>query len=250
VPDPLDPIDTLGRTAQWLLDRGVSVRLDPVLAPIGVGFANSLVRYRQIRLQWPTTPMMMGVGNLTELSEVDSAGVNLLLAAICEEWSIHSVLTTQVINWARTSVRELDVARRLVRYAVEHAVPPKHIDSKLVTLRDPDVLRYNDGQLLELSRRIQDHNYRIFVQDRELVVLGGGELFRSHDAFELFDQLFDRHASHIDASHAFYLGFELCKAAIARQLDKDYRQDESLNWGYLTEAEPERHRLRRRRTDD
>jgi hypothetical protein len=50
----------------------------------------------------------------------------------------------------------------------------------------------------------------------------------------------------MDASHAFYLGYELCKASIALTLGKEYRQDESLDWGYLTEAE-NWHRLKRER---
>ncbi len=65
--------------------------------------------------------MMMGIGNVTELTEVDSAGVNMILAAICEELGIQSVLTTQVINWCRSAVAEFDMARRLVRHAVAAA---------------------------------------------------------------------------------------------------------------------------------
>ncbi len=56
-----------------------------------------------------------------------------------------------------------------------------------------------------------------------------------------------RHVESMTAEHAFYLGYELSKAATARQLDKNYRQDESLDWGYLTVDEPLRHRLKKRR---
>jgi len=38
--------------------------------------------------------------------------------------------------------------------------------------------------------------------------------------------------------------FELCKAAIALQLGKEYRQDEALRWGLAT-VEEESHRLRK-----
>ena len=69
--------------------------------------------------------MMMGVGNLTELTDVDSAGVNTILIGFCQELGIRSVLTTAVINWARSSVREIDLARRLAHHAVDppHACP-------------------------------------------------------------------------------------------------------------------------------
>jgi hypothetical protein len=46
----------------------------------------------------------------------------------------------------------------------------------------------------------------------------------------------------IDASHAFYLGYEMHKALTALTLDKQYEQDEPLRWGYLTRAEKS-HRL-------
>ena len=35
------------------------------------------------------------------------------------------MLTTQVINWARSSVREIDLARRLMHHAVAHGTVPK-----------------------------------------------------------------------------------------------------------------------------
>src|SRR5205814_9884919 len=112
-------------------------RLDPVLEPIAFGFAASLGRYLQVRQLFPDVEMMMGVGNLTELTDVDSVGINVLLLGFCQELGIRSVLTTEVINWARSSVRELDLARRLVYHAVQHKVVPKHLEPDLVLLRDP-----------------------------------------------------------------------------------------------------------------
>ena len=40
-----------------------------------------------------------------------------------------------------------------------------------------------------------------------------------------------------DPSHAFYLGYELMKAKTALTLSKNYRQDQALDWGFLTEPE-------------
>ncbi len=66
-----------------------------------------------------------------------------------------------------------------------------------------------------------------------------------HDAdpFRLLDQLLANYRRPLDASHAFYLGYELCKAVTALTLGKQYRQDEALDWGFLTR--PERHAHRR-----
>jgi hypothetical protein len=64
----------------------------------------------------------------------------------------------------------------------------------------------------------------------------------------LFDQLLACQPKNLDASHSFYLGYELAKATIARTLGKHYEQDEALRWGFLTEEEAG-HRLTRRRPD-
>ena len=117
-------------------------RIDPIIEPIGFGFAASLGRYLEVRRRYPDAAMMMGIGNLTELTDVDSAGVNTILAGFCEELRIRSVLTTAVINWARSSVRELDLARRLVHHAVARRTLPKHLEPRLVALRDPRVVEY------------------------------------------------------------------------------------------------------------
>src|SRR3954454_2780677 len=102
---------------------------------------------------------MMGVGNLSELTDVASAGVNVVLAGICQEIGIRSVLTTEVINWARSSVRELDLARRLVAYAARHKMLPKRLEPNLVLLRDPKLRRHGPELLAELAGQIRDRNF-------------------------------------------------------------------------------------------
>ena len=73
----------------------------------------------------------MGIGNLTELTGADSTGVNAVLIAVCQELGVRAVLTTEVIPWARGAVREIDVARRLMHYAVSQRTIPKGVDDRL-----------------------------------------------------------------------------------------------------------------------
>ena len=233
-----------------LATAGVPLRVDPVLEPIGFDFAQSLARYHEIRRRYPDAEMMMGIGNLTELTDVDSAGVNVLLLAICQELGIRSVLTTEVINWARSSVRECDIARRLVYYALRHRRLPKHIEKGLLTLRDEKLRDHGSDTLENLAEQIKDHNVRVFAERGELHLVTSGHHLHDTDPFRLFEQLFATSPSNIDVSHAFYLGFELCKAATALTLSKNYEQDESLDWGHLTVPE-NWHRLpRAQRNDD
>src|SRR5690606_716488 len=118
IPDDPHTLAGLDATIQTLDRDGVAFRIDPILEPVGFGFAASLGRYLDVRKRYPDAQMMMGVGNLSEMTEVDSAGVNTLLVGFCQEQGIHSVLTTQVINWAKSSVAELDIARRMVQNAI------------------------------------------------------------------------------------------------------------------------------------
>ena len=248
IPDEAATLAGLEETIEVLAVAGVPLRIDPILEPIGFGFAESLHRYWSVRQKFPDAEMMMGIGNLTEMTEVDSAGVNVLLLAICEELAIHSVLTTEVINWSRSSVRECDLARRLVHFSIGQQVPPKHLESSLVSLRDSQVHRFGEQTLQQLAADIKDPNYRLFVEDQALHLVSAGLHLSDEDPFLLFERLMrgegqENPPSNVDASHAFYLGYEMAKAMTAVTLSKQYQQDQSLNWGYLTRAE-KHHRLK------
>lgn len=244
VPDEIGTLAGLEETLEWLGRHNVSYRIDPILEPIGCGFAASLARYLAVRRSFPAAEMMMGVGNLTELTDVDSAGVNTLLLGFCQELGIRSVLTTQVIPWARTSVRECDLARRLMHYAVAHRVVPKHLEPRLVCLRDEQPFQQGAEQLAALAGEIRDHGVRLYAEDGQIHALCDGVHLKDADPYVVFDQLFNQFGARIDASHAFYLGYEMAKAVTALTLGKQYRQDEALDWGYLTVAEVS-HRSRR-----
>ncbi len=247
IPDTPDNLDSLDETIEILTRNNTPFRLDPILEPIGMGLIHSLVRYHRVRQSYPDAKMMMGIGNLTELTDVDSAGINLLLLGICAELRIESVLTTQVINWARSSVRECDLARRLVHYAVQHQVPPKRLDDSLVMLRDPRLHSFPESMFDELASTIRDSNYRIFAQNDQLHLISARLHLMDSDPFRLFDRLMETpNASNVDPSHAFYLGFELAKALTAIQLGKQYDQDRSLRWGWMT-VEERHHRISRKR---
>jgi dihydropteroate synthase-like protein len=236
IPDTPADLDSLDRTVQRLSNDGVPFRLDPILEPIGFGFAASLGRYLETRRRYPDAEMMMGVGNLTELTDADSAATNVLLAGFCQELGIRSVLTTDVINWCRSCVRELDLARRLVCHAVRQRVVPKRLEPNLVLLRDPKIYEMGEEALRELAARITDRNYRIFVERGELHIINGQMYLHGTDPFALGAEMIRRDPK-IDPAHAFYLGYELAKAVTALTLSKNYIQDQPLRWGFLTVPE-------------
>ena len=232
IPDVVGTLEGLDATVEFLEKRGVRHRLDPILEPIGFGFAASLARYVEARRRWPTAEVLMGVGNLTELTEVDSAGVNMILIGFCQELGIRSVLTTAVIPWARSSVQEIDVARRLAHHAVTRRTLPKRLDPRLVLLRDPKVPRFGPEALADLAARVKDPNWRIYAEDGRIVAFNNARFLEGTDPTLVFNQM-----GVADPSHAFYLGLELMKAKTALTLGKAYRQDNALDWGFLTEPE-------------
>ena len=232
LPDRPGTLEGIDETLDRLERDDIPYRLDPILEPIGFGFAASLGRYLEARRRYPDAALMMGIGNLTELTDVDSAGVNTLLIGFCQELAIRSVLTTEVINWARSSVREIDLARRLAYHSVNRHVLPKHIEPRLVALRDPKPHRFGPEALGALAWTIKDPNWRIFAEDGTIHVMNNTVHIEGTDPFLLFDRMGVE-----DPSHAFYIGYELMKAKTALTLNKNYRQDQALCWGFLTEHE-------------
>jgi dihydropteroate synthase len=244
IPEIGGDLDTLQPSVAALEEWGVPFLIDPVIEPLGFGFTASIERYATVRRRYPNAEMMMGIGNITELTAADSTGVNAVLVGICQELGIRAVLTTEVITWAQGAIREVDIARRLMHYAFQNGVVPKHIDDRLVTTRDAKILVYSEEELRELQSHITDPNFRIFTDQDVITVLNRDKFIRGTNIQEIFAQL-----EVTEATHAFYLGRELGKARLAITLGKTYRQEGALDWGYLTppdDVKSERVRLTQR----
>ncbi|MGZ5880899.1 MAG: DUF6513 domain-containing protein, partial [Xanthobacteraceae bacterium] len=89
---------------------GISAILDPILDPIHFGFTASLQRYAELRRVLPEAEILMGTGNLTELTDADSGGVTATLLGICSELRIRNVLVVQVSPHTRRTIQEHDAA--------------------------------------------------------------------------------------------------------------------------------------------
>lgn len=238
IPDFGKGLDSLAANIEAAERLGVGRYLiDPILAPITFGFAESLSRYHEARRRYPHAEILMGVGNVTELTDADSTGMNALLAGIMSELGIRYVLTTEVASWARGSVRELDLARRLMHYAKRRGVLPKDIDDGLLTIKDRRVDCPPEAELRELQRMVPDRNFRIYA-DRTAIYVFNNDLFiKETDIQQIFAHIKDQLGPE-PIGHAFYLGRELMKARLAMLLGKKYIQEEDLKWGYLEHGLP------------
>jgi dihydropteroate synthase-like protein len=234
IPDFGEGLESLERNVSKVEGLVESYVIDPILDPLSFGFTASLERYGETRRRHPEAEMLMGLGNLTELTDADSVGINAVMAGIIAELGIDYVLTTEVISWARGAVRELDLARKLMHYALLNRVLPKGLDDGLVALKDTPFETYSEPELRDMQHRVRDKNYRIFADRERIFVFNRDTFLCGHDPHRLFAALDVQ-----DPGHAFYLGRELERAALAVRLGKRYTQESPLRWGYLGEANDE-----------
>ncbi len=228
VPDFGKGLESLERNAAKLTKWGVPFIMDPVLDPVCFGFTEALGRFAEIRKRYPEAEILMGAGNVTELMDADSAGINAVLAGVAAELGIDYILTTEVAAWTRGAVRELDLARKLTHFAMDRKILPKNIDHRLVALKDPPFEPYTPGELKKIQKGIKDKNFRVFTAEGEIHVFNREQYVSGTDPGRIFSRL-----SVTDPGHGFYLGRELEKAALAIRLGKKFTQDKGLNWGYL-----------------
>ncbi len=227
IPQPTSALNTLDEALETLENMGKPYILDPILEPIHYGFSASIVRYQQVRERYPKAEMLMGVGNLTELTHADTVGINAMLLGICSELHIHNILATQVSGHCRRAIPEADLARRILYHARQHNMLPKHVHPGLMCLHDPKPLPYQLSEIQELASMIRDPSYRIQISEEGLHIFNRDGIHSATDPFELYPDL----GVETDGGHAFYLGVELARAQIAWQLGKRYNQDEMLDWG-------------------
>ena len=204
---------------------------DPILDPINYGFTQSITRYSELRKRYPDIHIMMGTGNVTELTHADTTGMTMILMGIISELKINHILTTEVSKHCRTVIKESDLARRIILAASLGNTTPKHINSGLLTTHEEDPIRYNAQEVEELFEQVKDSSYRIMNTDDGVNLFNKKGLQVAIDPFDFFEKI----DVGDDTGHAFYLGVELARAQIAHQLGKTYEQDEELKWGCLVD---------------
>ncbi len=226
---PSEPGDlvSLYEAMDALQKDGRAFIADPILDPIHFGFSDSLLRYRELRKARPEAQIMMGTGNLTELTDADTLGMQTLLLGIMSELRITHMLTTQVSKHAAGVVKEANAARRMLYAAREADSLPRRFGGALLALRDTSPFPYSAAEIAEAATDIKDPSFRIQVSEEGLHIYNRDGVRFATDPFRLYPSL----GVDSDGSHAFYLGVELARAQIAWQLGKRYVQDRELEWG-------------------
>jgi dihydropteroate synthase-like protein len=239
IPSVPGDLDSLGRAIEAASRANIPVIADPVLDPIHFGFAASLGRFIEARRRWPEVELLMGTGNLTELTDADSSGVTAVLAGLCSELAIRNVLVVHVSPHTVRTVEEHDRMRRILFAAREDNALPRGYDASLLQVHDRKPFTATPEDIEALAEEVRDANFRIMTAEDGVHVFNAKGHEVGRDAFDLFPKL----GVEEDGAHAFYLGAELTKAEIAWRLGKRYAQDEPLAWGVAAPA-PEEDRAR------
>ena len=227
IPQAGEDMDSLERAIGWCHERNIECLADPILTPLPQGLMNSLVRYHQLRRRHESVPIFMGVGNVTELHDADSAGVVSLLMGVAAELNVAGVLMVAVSPHCRRAIAEADRARRIHHYARRHQCLSVRIDDGLMALHDKKPAWQEPHAIEAMAKKITDPNYRIMLSTEGIHVFNRDIYIVAQSVDDAFDQL----QMKSDPSHAYYMGVQLARAEIAWRLGKNYQQDQDLHWG-------------------
>ncbi|MCC6025099.1 MAG: dihydropteroate synthase-like protein [Desulfurococcaceae archaeon] len=241
----VERVEFLEKVVEKLESSGFErVIVDPVLNPPLSGLAESLEAYITLRRALPRTPILMGVGNVIELADVDSIGLNALLAFIGVELGVELYLVTEASVKTRGATRELRRALEMAIIARELRKPPKDMTRSLLVAKSKRrasqtlpragvVVRAVERAPLQLDpkgyfRVSVDHEHGeivlqhyIYGRDEPTLEVRGG------DPYAILAEI-ERRGLASRSQHYFYLGSELTKAYIALKLGKEYEQDKDL----------------------
>jgi len=242
------PETTLAENLDRALALGVRAMADPVLNPPLQGLAESIGRYRGFHRAFSDVPLFFGVGNVTELLDADSQGVNGLLASIGAEVGASVLFTPEYSEKARGSIRELRTASEMMLLAGARKSPPKDLGLDLLVLKEkhrrpeeemPEgfvavgavITGGEEASKIEGGGRRWEMDpagsFRIGVAKGNIVVRHDRVTLVGESARELLTEIVDRGlVTRLD--HAGYLGRELERAEMALGLGKSYTQDEPL----------------------
>jgi len=219
--------------------------LEPAVKP---GLMESLRAYQIFQGMDEETPVLFGLGNVTELIDVDSTGVNGLLTALASEVGANLLFVPEYSPKARGSVREVAMASKMMFLAKRRDAPPKDLGMDLLVLKEKTwtELPYDSSieKVVEVldapveGEYVPDRTGWFKVQidrEKEMIVVthfpkgqqAPDFIVRGRDVRDIYMTLIRRGlVSMLD--HAAYLGRELNKAELALLLGRSYDQDESL----------------------
>jgi len=245
IPDSEGGLESLFANIRSAKSMGISkIIADPVLAPPGEDMVESMLRYRHFKQECPDIPIFFGVGNITELMDVDSVGVNAMLTALGWELGVDILFTPEYSDKAQGSISELKTAANMMTLAGQRKSPPKDLGLDLLILKEKrfrpfDVVpeEYIEAEASFQWTRDPAGSFKISISESRVLegAIRPGRIIAQHtkytivgdNAREVFDTILDMGlVSRLD--HASYLGRELMRAELALMMGRSYAQDDEF----------------------
>jgi dihydropteroate synthase-like protein len=200
---------------------------DPLLHPVGSGLVASLAQFRDYGC-----PLFFGAGNVVELLDADSIGVNALLAGMAQEASASIIFTSEHSDKTQGSIQEMRRATEMMvlardrPYAKDLGIdllvlkekrrrrePPLEYETTIAARLMPEKITYDSKG-----------NFRIGIEEGNIVAVINGKAIRGTRWQDVLFTIIARgDVSLLD--HAGYLGRELYKAELAIRYDRSFEQD-------------------------
>lgn len=216
----------------------IDVIADLILDPINSSsIVDSIIACNKFK-EKNKEPVFFGVGNVTELLDTDSVGVNALLSGIGMELGASVLFTPEESGKTIGSVNELAVSSKMMFLAKNRDSIPKDLGINLVIYKDkrkPDSLIEDyDVPVVEGSedykfKQDPEGSFKIMTENGGIVAVHYKRMkpqiaIQGKTAKAVYDEIIKMGLiSRIE--HATYLGSELEKAEIAAKLNKKYLQD-------------------------
>lgn len=242
IPDTGAGVESLAENIRVAQDVGIKrIIADPVLDPIGHGIAGSIVRYYEFNQKFPDIPLFFGVGNVTELIDADSAGVNAAFCGIAADVGASILFTPEFSNKAQGSIYELKTASEMMVLSKKRDSSPKDLGLDILVIKEK---RRREDAMIPADAidakgsgiwRVDPAGcIKIEISPDPNGGAGGKILARHKDASivgetagEVLDTLI--HMKLVSTlEHAGYLGRELKKAELALQFNRSYAQDDNF----------------------
>lgn len=242
IPDQGSGFGSLSRNIELARLEGIEKLIaDPVLDPIGHGIAGSIVRYMEFHEENPDVPVFFGIGNVTELIDADSTGVNATLCGIGVDVGASILFTPEYSNKAQGSINELKRASQMMMLAKERESSPKDLGIDLIEVKEKR--RRTDSVMPESFVRAEKS--RMWTLDPKGSIrisiipdscgIKEGYILAEHDTVSIVGETARQVMDTILAKdlvsrmeHAAYLGQELKKAEIALKFGRSYSQDDDF----------------------
>jgi dihydropteroate synthase-like protein len=218
--------------------KGINVIADLILDPINSkSIVESIIACYNFKLK-NRIPLFLGVGNVTELLDTDSVGVNALLSGIAMEIGASILFTPEESGKTVGSVRELSICSKMMFLSKHRGSTPKDLGINLLILKDKRKAEtisekidvpIIEGKLDEKFVQDPSGSFKIEVEDGFIKAIHYKNMeptlcIRAKTAKQVFDEIIEmKLVSRME--HASYLGSELQKAEIAAKVGKNYVQD-------------------------